>query len=165
MKSPGRTHHSRIEVETAGVTQREEDFVVTVSLRFNPWDVPSEYPAAYAADALLTFQNVWDAGVDTLDNDDAEFDGTRILLEHTSVWLRVHSPLLCERRPCTVHNRSNHSMRSFPQHWRSDRGLMERICPHGVGHPDPDERHSPMWQDHMAVHGCDGCCGKGRIDA
>jgi hypothetical protein len=30
---------------------------------------------------------------------------------------------------------------------------MERICDHGVGHPDPDEFMADVW-----VHGCDGCC-------
>ena len=33
---------------------------------------------------------------------------------------------------------------------------MERTCPHGVGHPDPD---SPWAHDsHEWIHGCDGCC-------
>lgn len=79
-------------------------------------------------------------------------------LEHndTGVLLNVHSANACAGEHCTVHNRSDHSMRAFPQHWRSDRGIMERICPHGVGHPDPD---SP-WDEgsHEWVHGCDGCC-------
>lgn len=29
----------------------------------------------------------------------------------------------------------------------------ERTCPHGVGHPDPDD---VLNED--KVHGCDGCC-------
>lgn len=37
-------------------------------------------------------------------------------------------------------------------HWRDDRSFMERICPHGVGHPDPDDEHADP------IHGCDGCC-------
>jgi len=47
-------------------------------------------------------------------------------------------------------------MRSFPQWWRSDRGIMERVCKHEIGHPDPD---SP-WPPESAewVHSCDGCC-------
>ena len=79
------------------------------------------------------------------------------LLEHSDVTLlNVHDPSFCEGQPCTIHNRSDHHMRAFPQHWRSDRALMERICLHGVGHPDPD---SPFAADsHMWVHGCDGCC-------
>lgn len=81
-------------------------------------------------------------------------------LEHTNVVLtNVHSPRSCLGEHCTVHNKSDHHMRSFPQHWRNDWGFMERVCPHGVGHPDPDEiwpRDSIIWS-----HGCDGCCFDG----
>lgn len=80
-----------------------------------------------------------------------------ILLEHSDVHLtNVHSPQSCLGEYCTIHNRSDHHMRLWPQHWRSDRGIIERICPHGVGHPDPD---SPWFDDSYEwVHGCDGCC-------
>jgi hypothetical protein len=47
-------------------------------------------------------------------------------------------------------------MRAFPQHWRTDRKIIERICPHGVGHPDPDD--PKMMEVYEAIHGCDGCC-------
>lgn len=50
----------------------------------------------------------------------------------------VHSEELCQGRPCVMHHPSDHSMREFKTHWRDDRGIMERICPHGIGHPDPD---------------------------
>lgn len=81
----------------------------------------------------------------------------RYPLEHSEGFLfNVHDPSQCQEEYCTVHNRSDHHMRSFPQHWRSDRGIMERICPHGVGHPDPDSPWPP--DSHMWVHGCDGCC-------
>jgi len=34
---------------------------------------------------------------------------------------------------------------------------MERVCEHGVGHPDPDEyKLKRGWTEH--VNGCDGCC-------
>ena len=66
----------------------------------------------------------------------------------------THPAKLCEGQPCTIHNMSDHSMRSFPQHYRGDRGFMERICPHGIGHPDPDD----ILDKFEAVHGCDGCC-------
>lgn len=47
-------------------------------------------------------------------------------------------------------------MRNWPQHYRMDTGVTERICPHGVGHPDPDQ----PWpkDDARWLHGCDGCC-------
>lgn len=54
--------------------------------------------------------------------------------------------------PCPIHSPSDHVMRGFPTHWRFDRRIMERICPHGIGHPDPDDRTED------GVHGCDGCC-------
>lgn len=65
---------------------------------------------------------------------------------------------------CPIHHMTEHIMRSFPQHWRDDRRIMERICPHGIGHPDPDHlsslaRRFPMDRVHIeAIHGCDGCC-------
>lgn len=84
-------------------------------------------------------------------------------LEHSDVVLvNVHPAGTCRGEWCTVHNRSEHSMRSFPQAWRADRMMMERICPHGVGHPDPDEctLMGPDGQA-QASHGCDGCCKEG----
>lgn len=74
--------------------------------------------------------------------------------------VNVHDQARCAGRPCVVHNPSDHEMRSWPLNWRGDRGLMERICPHGVGHPDPDDlafhiRNGNTWQ---GVHGCDFCC-------
>lgn len=73
-------------------------------------------------------------------------------LEGGELIYNVHPQDACAGRPCCVHNPSDHHMRSWPQHWRGDRGLMERICPHGVGHPDPDDINPDD------VHGCDGCC-------
>ena len=83
-------------------------------------------------------------------------DDNHARLEHSDTHLVVHDPDKCAGEHCTVHNRSDHPMRHFRQYWRWDRGFMERICPHGVGHPDPDEpwpTDDPGW-----IHGCDGCC-------
>lgn len=75
-------------------------------------------------------------------------------LEHGNQVLKnVHDPSVCAGDPCTIHNMTDHHMRGWPQHWRDDRHIMERICPHGVGHPDPDER-----SDIDTTHACDGCC-------
>lgn len=74
-------------------------------------------------------------------------------LEHSNeVLVKVHDPAICAGQSCTIHNLSDHHMRTFPQHWRSDRMFMERICSHGIGHPDPDELPG------NSIHGCDGCC-------
>jgi len=78
-------------------------------------------------------------------------------LEHTDIVINVHKLSDCVGEFCTIHKRSNHSMRSFPQWWRSDRAIMERICPHGVGHPDPDE-YKLIGNNYEGIHGCDGCC-------
>lgn len=66
--------------------------------------------------------------------------------------LQVHDPANCEGQACTIHHPSDHHMVTWPQNWRGDRGLMERLCPHGVGHPDPDDLSAD------GIHGCDGCC-------
>jgi len=71
--------------------------------------------------------------------------------------LKVHNKSVCAGNPCPIHNPSNHPMIEFPTHWRDDRGIMERICPHGVGHPDPDDFSIRNGHD-KGVHGCDGCC-------
>jgi len=78
-----------------------------------------------------------------------------VVLENTNERLMAHSEDKCEGETCCIHNRTDHCMRSFQQHWRSDRGIMERICEHGVGHPDPDD-----WMNTDTVHGCcvPSCC-------
>lgn len=77
----------------------------------------------------------------------------QVQLENSHVILKlVHHIGQCKGRYCTIHNRSDHHMRTWVQHWREDRGIMERICKHGIGHPDPDEISDDT------VHGCDGCC-------
>ena len=76
----------------------------------------------------------------------------------------AHTPKLCAGKICAIHNPSDHPMKDWPQRWRDDRKLMERICPeHGVGHPDPDHlaflrKVSSEHAEAEAVHGCCGCC-------
>lgn len=79
-----------------------------------------------------------------------------VRLENSPATLIVHDKGNCRGEYCTIHNRSDHVMRSFPQSFRFDRALMERICPHGIGHPDPDELN--LERNSRRVHGCDGCC-------
>lgn len=61
---------------------------------------------------------------------------------------------------CPIHHLTNHHMRHMPQVFRADNGLMERICEHGIGHPDPDGLHyfTERGIEGMDVHGCCGCC-------
>ncbi len=89
---------------------------------------------------------------------------SEVTLEGGQKLFGVHSWLQCNGRPCCIHEPSNHHMVNWPQNWRGDRGLMERICPHGIGHPDPD--HMSYLETIMeyeeyfyeGFHGCDGCC-------
>lgn len=66
--------------------------------------------------------------------------------------VRTHHRDDCQGRPCAVHHPSAHRMADWPQVFRADRRITERTCPHGVGHPDPDDPAAGR------VHGCDGCC-------
>jgi hypothetical protein len=61
----------------------------------------------------------------------------------------VHDRDKCAGEFCCIHNPSDHHMRGWPQLWRDDRKMMERTCPHGRGHPDPDDR---------SVERRHGCC-------
>jgi len=84
-------------------------------------------------------------------------DMERNTLEHSDIELFTHTRGECAGEHCTIHHRSDHPMRGYTQQWRADRGIIERICPHGVGHPDPDEYALATGVDDGA-HGCDGCC-------
>lgn len=71
----------------------------------------------------------------------------------------VHPAVVCKGRPCALHNPSEHELSGAPLDWRGDRRIMERVCQHGVGHPDPDDAaYRASKGDHDTVHGCDGCC-------
>lgn len=79
-------------------------------------------------------------------------------------YLKVHTRDKCAGEFCCVHNPSEHPLNKAPYVWRWDRYLMERLCPHGVGHPDPDDvdyiratQGDEAAQAH-GIHGCDGCC-------
>lgn len=70
----------------------------------------------------------------------------------------------CAALGCAIHHPTDTT--GFPTHWRGDRGIMERICPHGVGHPDRDglayiaRTHGDERAAWESIHGCDGCCGR-----
>ena len=85
--------------------------------------------------------------------------GQMISVENDKL-LRVHPPSACEGRNCWVHNPSDTHMKKWPIWWRDDKGTAERMCPHRIGHPDPDDvaYHWSLGRD-VSVHGCDGCCG------
>lgn len=71
--------------------------------------------------------------------------------------LYAHSPDECSGEVCCLHNPTVHPLRNADQVWRGDRGIVERVCEHGVGHPDPDDRRVRTGEDD-GVHGC--CVGR-----
>lgn len=75
-------------------------------------------------------------------------------------YFATHSPEACEGRNCCIHNPSEHRLSSAPLNWRGDRKIMERICEHGIGHPDFDSAQylSSIGKGYENVHACDGCC-------
>lgn len=71
----------------------------------------------------------------------------------------VHSAEVCDEGPCVIHAPTDHAMREFPLRWREDRGIFERVCPCGIGHPDPDQRDHWL-RNGMLAEQVHGCCGK-----
>jgi hypothetical protein len=82
----------------------------------------------------------------------------------------IHPLDQCMGQFCPFHNPSPHHMAEWNIHVRLDKGaLVERICAHGIGHPDPDSlayfiRVNGPSASYLGVHGCDGCC-RTRMDA
>jgi hypothetical protein len=102
---------------------------------------PTDPTTAFIADAT---DNIWGAHI-----------GDAVLVN-------VHNARVClnQDRPCIIHNPSEHHMREWPLTWRGDKGVFERRCPHGPGHPDPDDAayQVSIGNGAINIHGCDGCC-------
>ena len=74
--------------------------------------------------------------------------------------IRTHADGECALEHCAIHNPSTHPLMDAPLHYRVDRGILERICKHGVGHDDPDDLafRESVGREASGVHGCCGCC-------
>lgn len=83
---------------------------------------------------------------------------TERYLTGTGQHLLVHNQEECKGEYCVIHNPSHHALSNALTHWREDRKIMERICEHGVGHPDPDGLVGKP--EYYSIHGCCGCCAK-----
>lgn len=90
-----------------------------------------------------------------------EFENVPPTLEwNRQFQIYTHTLAACDGTNCTLHNPSPHHMVDWPMVLRGS-GLIERTCPHGVGHPDPDSARyyiDRTGEDHWGIHGCDGCC-------
>jgi hypothetical protein len=107
-------------------------------------------------DATTTLAGLRDAGYRVLRKE--EMAELHVLQGGERLW--THNTKDCDPVvPCCIHNPSKHHMVTWPMHWRDARAIMERICAHGVGHPDPDDAAYRAGRgDTDTVHGCDGCC-------
>lgn len=84
-----------------------------------------------------------------------DFNGERWRLAGDEIISHVHLRRRCRGPVCPLHRPTDHHMRDWRLHYRHDREIFERICEHGVGHPDPDTKFKPTDD---GTHGCDGCC-------
>lgn len=88
---------------------------------------------------------------------------TDLYTDSTGREVRTHHKDKCAGQNCSIHNPSTHPLKNAPTVWRDDLKMMERICTHGVGHPDPDDVAYNVGilgkdENEYANHGCDGCC-------
>lgn len=82
-----------------------------------------------------------------------------VKLENSDMVLKnVHAQGKCRGSYCTIHWRSDHHMRSWPQVFNPMVIAMERVCEHGIGHTDPDEINNDVVVRFEHDSKCDGCC-------
>jgi hypothetical protein len=148
---------------------REAEMATLVNIVGIPFEVGATFASSgrYSHSVLFLSKPLTDEGAllwereDFLEiKDDVPEDDRQVTDVDGQKLVGVHDPSRCEGRPCSIHHPSDHLMKDWPRNWRSDRGIMERMCSHGVGHPDPDD------QDYLvsigrfdeSIHGCCGCC-------
>jgi len=86
---------------------------------------------------------------------------------------KVHTKAQCKAtrkaggpKGCALHRPTIHKLTGSKQVLRGST-LIEDICPHGIGHPNPDSADYLNWRDGTTtwdIHGCDGCCGSVESD-
>ena len=85
-------------------------------------------------------------------------------LEHSGHEVIGHPSSECEEQfACPLHNRSVHTMRAMSQRWWPDRGIVERLCEHGVGHYDWDQypyHYEALGKDDADAEVVHGCCSE-----
>ena len=79
-----------------------------------------------------------------------------------AIMINVHPADRCKGTICVIHNRTFHKMRNFPVEWyyAEGVGIVNRICPHKISHPDPDQFEflDATGNGRLKKHSCDGCC-------
>jgi hypothetical protein len=74
--------------------------------------------------------------------------------------LFTHTQGTCYGPYCAIHNPMPGPWAEWPRLWREDRNILERVCPHGVGHPVAEMYEWAITNGHgySLVHGCCGEC-------
>lgn len=83
----------------------------------------------------------------------------QVTLESGQV-LQTHERTQCIGTWCAVHQPMPGPWADWPRSWRTDRAIMERTCPHGVGHPVAEmyEHSVAQGRAYDLVHGCCADC-------
>ena len=70
--------------------------------------------------------------------------------------ISTHTRDQCFGEWCAIHKPQPGPWETWPRLWRDDRGIMERICPCGVGHPVAEmyEWAIEYGRGYDLVHGC-----------
>jgi hypothetical protein len=78
------------------------------------------------------------------------------------VWWVHRWKRTCVDDGCAIHCPTAHHMLDWPMVMRSDT-LIERLCNHGLKHPDPDSLRffRSVGKFEIGEHTCDGCCFNG----
>ena len=125
----------------------------------------------------MTFVRFTNEEIDEMRRANRPYPASGVFLEEENGFIdgygqfvgNLHPASACaDRDSCVIHRQSDHNMRAFQLRWRTAQvydikpSHFERICPHGIGHPDPDDMGywRSVGEESMGVHGCDGCCGK-----
>lgn len=76
----------------------------------------------------------------------------------------THHSDKCAGQYCSIHNPSNHKLKTSPTVWNDETKILERTCTHNIQHPDYDDvtynvSIAGKEEGSYSKHDCDGCCG------
>lgn len=82
------------------------------------------------------------------------------LLESGQTLVNVHPRLECVGEWCPIHRPMPGPWSNWPRQWSDERDIMERVCPHGIGHPVAEMYQWAMERGRGfdLVHGCCSSC-------
>lgn len=89
--------------------------------------------------------------------------------DSTGAEIRTHHEDKCSGQYCSIHNPSKHLLWEAPTVWDNENKMMNRVCTHGVSHPDYDDvtyNVGILGKDEAShvEHECDGCCGNYHLE-